>query len=67
MVVIKTDLASLPECCDDCQWFQTATHPRKGWTDWCDLCHESVDYDAKDGWVYDGSHRPGNCPLMEVG
>lgn len=66
MICIKTKLKSLPESCDQCQWFQASPHPYKGWTDWCDLCHESMDDDAKEGWCFDGSNRPEKCPLMEV-
>lgn len=66
MICIKTGLKKLPDGCDDCQWWQTKPHPRKGWVDWCGLCIELTDDDAKDGWHFDGDNRPRKCPLVSV-
>ena len=66
MICIKTDLMKLPQRCDECDWWQTDPHPRKGWVDWCGLCKEVTDDDASDGWLYDGEKRPNNCPLVDV-
>ena len=56
----------LPEYCDECIYYGSYPHPYKGWTEQCELCHQSMDDDGEEGWCYDGNTRPTKCPLMEV-
>lgn len=66
MVAIKTSMKSLPEYCDDCQWYGTRPHPYKDWTDQCELMCECMDDDCAEEWIYDGNSRPKACPLIEI-
>ena len=66
MIAIKTNMAFMPEYCDDCRWYGTRPHPMKGWTVLCELMGECMDDDVDEGWQYDGGSRPANCPLVKV-
>lgn len=66
MIAIKTDMTLMPERCDDCGWYGLKPYPMKGWTEICELSGECMDDDVDEGWQYDGSGRPTNCPLVEV-
>lgn len=66
MVAIKTEMKSLPECCDYCQWYECRPHPYRGWSEGCGLMMHCMDDDQPEEWIYDGNGRPKACPLIEI-
>ena len=67
MIAIKsTAMKIMPKFCDDCCWYGCKPHPRKGWTESCDLMCHCMDDDEPEEWIYDGNGRPKACPLIEI-
>lgn len=67
MIAIKvTAMKIMPECCDECCWYECRPHPYKGWIESCGLCMHCMDDSEPEEWIYDGNGRPKACPLIEM-
>lgn len=68
MIVAKTILEDMPECCPACMYFQKMFEYSRpvGLVEEGDYCDLQQDRYTKKEAVWANSHRPKNCPLMEV-